>query len=258
MFAFVAQATLLRPSLRANSNANRAIFSASLHADQLQALGHARRLHVLDAGVEVLDVLPDHHEVDAPTGVRGRDARQLADRADVRVGLEQLAERDVGALLAEPDGRLQRPLQRHARAGDRVHRLGRHARGKPLLEDLGAGLGLLPVDRGAGGLHDPPGGVDALRTDPVAGDQRDQGSLARRDHAPAPSVPRAPHATRGTLRDTGCVGPPAAPRPAIRRTTPGSPRSRSSPGRAATDGDAAVWRRSRRRVRSCAPPGSAA
>src|SRR4029078_1846 len=60
---------------------------AALHADQLQALRDAGRLHVLDAGVQVLDVLPHHDEVDAAARVGRRHAGQLAHRADVRVGL---------------------------------------------------------------------------------------------------------------------------------------------------------------------------
>ena len=103
MFDLVAQATDLRPSDRANSNASRTIFSQPLRADQLQALGDARRLHVLDAGVEVFDVLADDDQVDAAAAVGRGHAGQFADRADVAVGLEQLAQRDVGRLLAVAD-----------------------------------------------------------------------------------------------------------------------------------------------------------
>ena len=69
MLALVAQATFLRPSLRAYSNANRDDLLASpSRVIELQRLRDARRLHVLDAGVEVLDVLADDDQVDA----RGR------------------------------------------------------------------------------------------------------------------------------------------------------------------------------------------
>ena len=75
---------------------------------------------VLHAGVEVLDVLADDDEVDAFARIAGGHARELPCGPDVGVGLEQLAQRDVGALLAEPDRRLQRPLERDPRALDRI------------------------------------------------------------------------------------------------------------------------------------------
>ena len=65
MFDFVAQWTVVRPSARASSNARRTIFSQPLREMSLRRLRDAGRLHVLDAGVEVLDVLADDHEVDA-------------------------------------------------------------------------------------------------------------------------------------------------------------------------------------------------
>src|SRR5205823_1693933 len=96
---------------------------AALVADQLQRLRDAGGLHVLDSRVEILDVLANDHEVDAAAGVRGDDARHFPDGADVRVRLEELAQRDVGALLTEPDRGLERALQRDARTRDRTHRL---------------------------------------------------------------------------------------------------------------------------------------
>ena len=183
MFAFVAQVTWVRCSLRAYSKANRAIFSQPLHRDQLERLGDAGRLHVLDPGVEILDVLPDDHEVDAAAAVGGLHPGQLADGADVRVGLEELPERDVRALLAEADGRLERPFQHHARAGQRRDRLVRDARGQALLEDLGSRFGLLPVDGGSGRLDDPLRRSGDFGSDAVARHQGDGDPLCRCGHA---------------------------------------------------------------------------
>ena len=127
MFDLVAQATLVRPSARANSNGQPHDLLAALARDHLQALRDARRLHVLDAGVEILDVLADHDQVDAAAGVGRGDAGELTRGADVGVRLEQLAQGDVGALLAEPDRRLQRALEHDPRAADRVDRVLRDA-----------------------------------------------------------------------------------------------------------------------------------
>ena len=100
----------------------------ALPADHLEALADVGRDHVLDPGVQVLDVLADDDHVHAFAGVAGRDARQLTRRTDVGVRLEELAQGDVGALLAEADRRLERALQDDLRALDRVAGLGRHAR----------------------------------------------------------------------------------------------------------------------------------
>ena len=150
MFALVAHATLVRPS-------------SPWH----------RRFRTSHPGVQILDVLPDHDEVDAPTAVRRLHARHLADGTDVRVRLEELPERHVRRLLAEADGRFQRTLQGDPRPRDRVHRLLGDPRRDPLGEHGRPGLGRLPVDRCPGGLDDPPRRLDAFGTDPVTGDQRD-------------------------------------------------------------------------------------
>ena len=155
---------------------------ASLHRDQLQRLRDARGLHVLDAGVEVLDVLSDHDEIDATAAVGRLHAGELTDRPDVRVGLEQLPERDVRALLAEAHGGLERPFQHHAGTGQGRDRLLRDARGQTLLEHLGSGLGLFPVDRGVGRLDDPPGGFGHFASDAVAGDEGDGDPVCRCGH----------------------------------------------------------------------------
>ena len=147
MFALVAQVTFgaTLPARQLEGVADDLL--AALAGDDLQALRDVLRLHVLDAGVQVLDVLADDDHVDALARVAGGHARQLARGADVGVRLEELAQRDVGALLAEADRGLEGALEDDAGALDRVARLPRDARGVAALEDLGAGLGLLPVDR---------------------------------------------------------------------------------------------------------------
>ena len=97
----------------------------------------------------------------------------LAHGAHVGIGLVELAQGNVRALLPEADRGLERTLQGDPGPSDRVHRLLGHARGDPLLEDLRAGLGPFPVDRGAGGLDDRSGSGDHLGADAVAGDQGD-------------------------------------------------------------------------------------
>jgi hypothetical protein len=141
--------------------------------DDLQALRDARRLHVLDAGIDVLDILADHDEVDPPAGEGRPDAGQFPHRADIAVHLEGLAKRDIGRLLAIADRRLQRPLQRHAVAGDGIQRLLRRAGGDAAAEGLGAGQRLLPLHLGAGRRQHRLGGLHHLRPDAVAGNGGD-------------------------------------------------------------------------------------
>ena len=72
--------------------------------DELEALGGAGALHMLDAGIEVLDVLPHDHEVDATAREGGADAGQFPHRADIAVELKKLAEGDVGDFSPKPTG----------------------------------------------------------------------------------------------------------------------------------------------------------
>ena len=80
-------------------------FLTALARDELEALRDPRCLHVLDTGVEILDVFAHDHEIDTPPAVGCRYARELTHRPDVAVGLEQLAECDVRALLAKTNRR---------------------------------------------------------------------------------------------------------------------------------------------------------
>ena len=73
---------------------------------------------VLEAAVEVLGVLADHHEVDVV--VAALDPRQGLDRAQVRVEVELLAQLDVDRAMAAGDRRLGRPLEGDLVAPHRV------------------------------------------------------------------------------------------------------------------------------------------
>jgi len=73
----------------------------------------------LDAGVDVLGVLPEGDHVHLLRVLDGRrDAVDVVGRADVRVQVERLAERDVQRSEAGADGRRQRPLDRDAVVAD--------------------------------------------------------------------------------------------------------------------------------------------
>ena len=65
---------------------------AALPRHELQALRDARRLHVLDAGVQVLDVLADDVEVELQAGGEGR-------HGDEPRGVDHL-EQQAGAVAA--------------------------------------------------------------------------------------------------------------------------------------------------------------
>ena len=78
----------------------------------------SRADHVLDAGVEVLGVLADDHEVHVL--VARLEALHRAGRAQVRVQAEHLAERDVDAAEARADGRRDRALEGDLVAPDRL------------------------------------------------------------------------------------------------------------------------------------------
>ena len=86
--------------------------------------GHGVRvvvdLHVvLVADVQAFEVLAHHHQVDLVEAPARDDG---ARRAQVGVELELLAQAHVGRAVAAARGRLQRALQRQARAPDAVER----------------------------------------------------------------------------------------------------------------------------------------
>ena len=142
--------------------------------DQLQALGHVGRLHMLDAGIQILDVFAHHHQVDAAPGIGRPHTGTFLDRPDVAVQLEHLTQGHVGAFLAIADRRGQRTLQNHAHIGDHVQRVARQAAGDALVEGDRAGLGIGPVQPRAGRVQHLQRRFGNLRPDTVAGDDDDR------------------------------------------------------------------------------------
>ena len=55
---------------------------------QVQTLGDAGRLHVLDSGIKIFNVFADHDEINAAAAVGRLDSRKLAHRADIAIGLK--------------------------------------------------------------------------------------------------------------------------------------------------------------------------
>ena len=138
--------------------------------DDLDALRRVRADHVLDAGVEVLGVLADDHEVDVL--VAGLEALHRARRAEVRVQPERLAERDVDA----PEARRRPGVVIGPFRATRLRRIdSRTASGSgvPCSAISLAGLLDLPLEGHARRIEHAPGRLRQLRTDAVAGDQGD-------------------------------------------------------------------------------------
>src|SRR6266446_10298560 len=107
---------------------------ASFARDQLETLRHAGRLHVLDARVQVLDVLADDDDVELAAGEGGLHSWQLTDWPDVAVRLEQGAKRDVGASIAVADRCLEGTLEHDAGSLYRLDRFLRNSGDDPLFE----------------------------------------------------------------------------------------------------------------------------
>src|SRR5262245_45701744 len=82
----------------------------SFFRDNLQALNDPWDDNVLDPGVQILRVLPDHDEVHLR--VTALDARQALHRSDIRVEVQGLAQLDVGTAKTLPYWSRERPLQR--------------------------------------------------------------------------------------------------------------------------------------------------
>ena len=172
--------------------------------DDLDALGGVLADHVLDAGVEVLGVLADDHEVDVV--VARLEALDGAGGPEVGVQAEDLAQGHVDAAEAGADGRRDGALEGDLVAPDRLQHVVRE-RGPVLGHDAFAGVLDLPVERDAGGVKDTAGGLRQLGTDPVAGDERDSVG-----HGPILATPRPAGVTR-TPQSGGpvvaCRGHPA-------------------------------------------------
>jgi hypothetical protein len=153
--------------------------------------GHGMRvvidLHVvLVADVQAFEVLAHHDQIDLVKATAGNDR---ARRAQVGVELELLAQAHVGRTVAPARGRLQRALQRQARAPDALQR-GRRQRVAGGLDAAEAGDLAVPVERRLQRIERGQGGVDDLFADPVTGDERggNAGGGSRLGHGRIPCL----------------------------------------------------------------------
>src|SRR6266550_1029196 len=135
---------------------------------QLETLGDAGSLEVLDAGVKILDVLADDDDVELTTGECRLHPGQLADGSDVAVRLEQRAKRNVGAAVTMADRGFERPLQHDVGALYRFDRVYGNSGNDTLGKSACACLAFLELDSDASCFYDLEGGINDLRTDTVA------------------------------------------------------------------------------------------
>jgi hypothetical protein len=137
--------------------------------DDLQALDDAGYDLMLEAGIEILGVLADDHEIDVLEP--SRDTRQIPDRPQIGVEVERLAQCDIHAREAFANRCGNRPLKCDTIAFDRDKEfLGQGL--ASFRHGGGAGIVTVPLDVDRGGrqyVHD--GGCD-FRTDAVPGYQR--------------------------------------------------------------------------------------
>ena len=140
-----------------------------LLGDDLQTFDDARDDHVLEAGVQILGVLANDHEVHVLKPAR--DARQVGDRSQVRKEVERLPDLDVDAGEPATDRRRDRALERDVVPPNGLH-------------DLDRAASCRFVPRLSGRRRDAPSrwstpdaasttddGVRHLRPDAVAGDE---------------------------------------------------------------------------------------
>src|SRR5687767_7900761 len=127
---------------------------ASGAGDDLERLRDSRRLHVLDAGVQIFDVFADDYDVELSSGERRRDTRKLANRTNIPEGLEEGTERDVRALVAVADRSLERALEDDLGPLDGFDGLFRNAGVDSLCEGFSSGEADLGLDTNSGGLDD--------------------------------------------------------------------------------------------------------
>jgi hypothetical protein len=143
---------------------------------QLEHLCDLRGLLVLDPGVEVLLVLPNHDEVHVRTATRHEGGKRSR-RPNVGKEIQGLANGDVEALVATTLGCRDRCLQEHRIAPDHLPRLRRQARRMACQVGALPNFDLLEPQSCPRGIEDPERGVEDLRTDTVApGDRHGQRS----------------------------------------------------------------------------------
>ena len=142
--------------------------SSARKVAQLLHLGRA--LLELDAGVEVLGVLADDHEVGL--GEAGAHALVGLARTDAGVEVELLAERDVDRAVSRADRGGRGALDRDPALADRVER----AVGERValrLVYVHPGVLEVPLELDAGGLEHAPGCLRELGPRAVARDEGD-------------------------------------------------------------------------------------
>ena len=135
-------------------------------------------LKVFNSAVKIFNVFSNDDHVYAFTLVAGWDARKFARWAHVGVCLKELAQRDVGALLPETNGCLERALQCNAGAINAVARRLRDASLVTLQEDGCACFSLFPVEGHSGarrcGIKDALCSEGDFGANAVARDQGDR------------------------------------------------------------------------------------
>ncbi len=139
----------------------------------LERLRYAWRLHVLDAGVEILDVFANDDDVEVAAGEWSVHAGELADGPEISEGLEKRSKRDVSALVAVADRSLERTFENDFRPLDRFYGFVGYSRFDSLFECARAGERDFGLDVDAGCFDDFERGGDDFGADSVAGDYCD-------------------------------------------------------------------------------------
>ena len=138
--------------------------------DDLDRLDDTGDDDMLEAAVEILRVLADHHEVHVLEPAR--DGGHVLDRTEVRVEVERLAQPDVDGREPLSDRSADGPLQRDAVLPDRIENALRQRVALRLLRRA-ADDGLLERERRGRGFEDRDDGVGDFGSHPVAPDERD-------------------------------------------------------------------------------------
>src|SRR5256712_1258082 len=117
----------LRPELRHRLDADRAagadLRSVAFREKPDDGVGLLTARLILDARIDVLDVLAEDHHIELPRLLHGRrHAFEVAHGPDAGVEVEHLAQRDVERADPAADGRGEGPLDRDAVCADRVKR----------------------------------------------------------------------------------------------------------------------------------------
>ena len=148
-------------------------FLAAFARHNFQALSHAGGLHVLDTGVNILDVFSYDNQIDAAPTIWCRHTGNLAHRTKIAIGLKQLPQSHIGAFLAITNRRLQRTFEGDTGLANRLDCVRSYPRWNTFLENAGPRFAFFPFDGCAGSFDDLLGGRRHLHTDAVAGNEGD-------------------------------------------------------------------------------------